>query len=427
MFVNPKQAKVLSSSGAFASKKINGATIGGQKIDPKTVLGAGGNISSLLPIEKDSFIGGLVSGFRNAVANPILATTGRDKLATVDPYKGVIDTPQNQLSSILSNYFGTTGMVVGGIMENEPLRKMTSEFIRTGKVDSATSKEYLKGFQNNLLAGVSESAAPWLDKVQKDIGITGINGKQLLSSALGVDGAPRIEDVLKQNPTINMIVKGKEYFANADFTSANGIFKVLDNLTSNTPLSSLLDLKTEFAIMNVLTKGLMAFDAPDLFSRVGDWFRNDDGASGNATGYNNETEYYLDNLQNAIDESSLTFLEGLLTRVGADKILDRNRNYVSDFLANFTIRYDKEPSAELGHRLNNLMTQIDKNWAKSQLIAGQGEYYTDLKPFKLMSNDACRVFMLAELYVTELTIAEYYPIRPMREYMKSLYPLANIG
>lgn len=429
MFVNPKQVKAVKSAGAFASSKVNAASIGGQKINPATVLGSVGKISKLLPIEKDSFLSSLVGGFNSTLANPILSTTGRDKLATVDPYKGVINTPQNQLSSILSNYFGTAGTIVGGIMKNEPLRKMTSEFIRTGKVDSETSKAYLKGFQNNLLAGVSEGAAPWLNQVQKNIGITGIDGKQLLSSALGVDGAPRIEDVLKQNPTINMIIKGKEYFANADFSSTNGIFKVIENLTGNKALSSLLDLKTELALMNVITKSLMVFDAPDLFSKVGEWFRTDvlNPPSGNATSYDAETEYYLDNLQNAIDESSITYMEGLLTRVGASKVLDRNRNFVQDFLANYLLRYDQEPSAALGIRLNNVMTQIDPNWAKAQLINGKGDYVSDLKPFKLMSNDACRLFMLANLYVTELTIADYYQIKPMTEYMKSLYPLANLS
>lgn len=425
MFVNPKQAEVLKSSGAFASSKINSASIGGQKINPNTVLGGAGNLTGLLPIEKDSFLGGLMGGLNTTLANPILSTNGRDKIASVDPFKGVITTPQNRLSSILSNYFGTTGAIVGGIVENEPLRKMTSEFIRTGKVDSETSKAYLKGFGNNLLTGITETTAPWLNQVQKNIGIDGVDGKQLVSSILGVDGAPRIEDVFKQNPTINMVVKGKEYFANADFTSANGIFKVLDNLTSNSQLSSLLDLKTELQIMNVLTKGLMAFDAPDLFSKVGDWFRGDQ--EGNSTGYSSETEYYLDNLDNAIDESSMTFLEGLITRIGTTKILDKNRNFVMDFLANFTIRYDKEPSAEIGTRLNELMTQIDPNWAKTQLIPGKGDFVSDLLPFKNISNDACRVFMLANLYVTELTIADAYQVRPVSDYMKTLYPYAVIG
>lgn len=421
MFLPPTQRDVIFSDGAFASSVIHPAERGPQFINPATTLSSVNKFGKMLPIEKDSFFSGFMKGFKGALANPVLTTNGRDKLATVDPYKDVIDTPQNRLASVLSNHFGTVGVISGGIIRNEPLRKMTSELIRTGKVDSETSKAYLKGFGNNILAGISEQTGPFLDKVQKDIGIGGVDGKQLMSSILGVDGAPRVEDVLQKNPTINMIIKGKEYLANADFSSTNGIFKVIENLTANTGISTLLDLKTEFALMNIVTEALMIFDAPDLFSKIGDWFRNDRGGS-----YDAETEYYLDNLQNAVDGSSITYLEGMLTRVGANKILDTNRNYVSDFLANYTLRYDQEPTKELGERLNNVMTQIDPNWAKAQLITGKGDYVSDLKPFKLMSNDACRVFMVAGLYTTELTIAEHFNLRSMRDYMKDLYPFANI-
>lgn len=456
MFKPPKQVNVVKSSAAFASKQIKANINGLQKINPKVTLGAGANLADILPIEQDSFIGGIMGdmnktisglsgslgglaktvagvaglnsfGSLNAMlANPVTTTNGRNKLATVDPYKKIIETPQNQLSSILGNFFGTPGAVIGGIVENESLRKMASELIRTGKVDSATSKAFLKNYSNNLLAGVTEAGAPFLKEVQDTIGLTGVDSKQLLSSIMGIDGAPRVEDVLKQNPTISMIVKGKEYFSNADFSSVDGIFKVVDNLTSNTQLSSMFDLKTEFAIMNVVTKELMAFDAPDLFSKVGNWFRNDDKPSGNGADYDKETGYYLDNLENAISESSMTFMEGMLTRVPANKILDTNRNFVVDFLVNFNLRYDQEPSSEIGNRLKNLMDQIDPKWDKTQLVPGKGDFVTDLGPFNVMSNDACRVFMLADLYVTELTIANYYPEQPMRDYMKSLYPFAMI-
>ncbi len=422
MFLPPKQAKVDMSGGAFASTRINGASKGLQKLNPASTIGLSG-INSVLPIEKDSFVGGFLDGFSSAFTNPITTTNGRQKLAAVDPFAKVVNSPQNQLSSILSNYFGKPGAVIGGIIENEPLRKVTSEFIRTGKVDSETSKAFLKNFSGNILAGVTEASAPFMKDIQDQIGLTGVDSKQLISSMMGIDGAPRIEDVLSQNPTISMIVKGKEYFANADFSSTNGIFKVIDNLTSNTALSSLFDLKTEFAIFNVITKSLMVFDAPDLFSKVGDWFRNDDNTSASN---NREIDYYLDNLDNAVENSSMTFLEGLLTRVPPSKILDTNRNFVADFLESFTLKYDKEPTAAIGIRLNAIMTQIDPNWAKAQLIPGKGTYVSDLKPFKLMSDDACRVFQLAGLYQTELVIANYYSIKPIKDYMKSLYPFAMI-
>lgn len=443
MFKPPKQATVIKSTGAFASKQVNQFTKELQKINPKVTLGAGANLSNILPIEKDSFIEGLMGGVKSTVgipglanlnnlnsmlSNPVTVTNGRNKLNTVDPYKKVVNTPQNQLASILSNHFGTPGAIIGGIVGNEALRKMTSELIRTGKVDSDTSKAYLKNYNNNLLAGITEAGAPFLKQVQNTIGLTGVDSKQLLSSIMGIDGAPRVEDVLKQNPTISMIVKGKEYFSNADFTSVDGIFKVVDNLSANKQLSSMFDLKTEFAIMNVVTKSLMAFDAPDLFSKVGGWFRKDksDGGGDTEDAGAREIGYYLDNLTNAIEESSLTFIEGLLTRIPPNKILETNRNFILDFLTNFHLRYNQEPTAEMGVRLNAVMNQIDPNWYKTKLSPGKSEYVSDLKPFNVMSNDACRIFMLADLYVTELTIAGYYPERPLKDYMKSLYPYAMI-
>lgn len=423
MFLPPKQVMVDKSGGAFVSGKIKDASKDPQVINPATTLGLG-DLANLLPVEKDSFIGSMIGGFNYALASPITTTDGRKKLSTVDPFGKVVNTPQNQLASVLSNYFGTTGAVLGGIVENEPLRNLTKEFIRTGRVDNDVSKAFLKNFNNNLLSGISEVTSPFIKGVQDTIGLGGVDSKQLVSSLLGIEGAPRIEDVLTQNPTISMIVKGKQYLANADFSSANGIFKVLDNLTANTQLSSLFDLKTEFQIMNILTKGLMEFNAPDLFSRVGDWFRNGDSNNTGSGSYDRETAYYLDNLDNAIEMSSMVYLEGLLDRVPASKILDSNRDFVIDFLSKFALRYDEEPSAAIGVRLNELMTKIDANWTKTQLIPGKGEYVTDLKPFKMMSDDACRVFMLAELHLVELTISNYYPIKPVKDYMKSLYPFA---
>lgn len=423
MFLPPKQVTVDKSGGAFVSGKIKGASKDPQVINPATTLGLG-DLVNLLPVEKDSFIGSMIGGFNYALASPITTTDGRKKLSTVDPFGKVVNTPQNQLASVLSNYFGTTGAVLGGIVENEPLRNLTKEFIRTGRVDNDVSKAFLKNFNNNLLSGISEAASPFIKGVQDTIGLDGVDSKQLMSSLLGIEGAPRIEDVLTQNPTISMIVKGKQYLANADFSSTNGIFKVLDNLTANTQLSSLFDLKTEFQIMNILTKGLMEFNAPDLFSRVGDWFRNEDSSNTGGGSFDRETAYYLDNLDNAIEMSSMVYLEGLLDRVPASKILDSNRDFVVDFLSKFALRYDEEPSAAIGVRLNNLMTKIDANWTKTQLIPGKGDYVTDLKPFKMMSDDAYRVFMLAELHLVELTISNYYPIKPVKDYMKSLYPFA---
>lgn len=426
MFAKPKKIDVDFTGGCFSSNKTPLKIGTPQKIDPKTVIGSvGQKVGGLMPIEKDSFLGGFIGGLNQVLANPVTKTDGRKKLATVDPYAKVVNTPQNELSSILSNYFGTPGVVLGGIVKNEPLRKLTSEFIRTGKVDSEQSKKLIKSFNNNLLAGVSEMTAPWMKEVQDMIGIDGVDSKQLMSSLLGVEGAPRPEKVLSQNPTISMIVKGKEFFANADFSSTEGIFKVVDNLSANKQLSSMFDLKTEFAIMNVVTKGLMAFDAPDLFSKVGKWFRDQDDNTEKGS-YNRETTYYLDNLDNAIDNSSMTFLEGLLKRVPASKILDENRNFVNDFLGSFTLRYDQEPSKEIGIRLSDLMTQIDPLWNKTQLTPGKGEYVSDLKPFKLLSRDAEKVFTLTELYDVELSMANYYTVKPVSDYMRSLYPFAPL-
>lgn len=420
MFVAPDRVFVDKSGGAFSSNKVNTKTNPSQTIDPSTTLGVGADVLNLLPVERDSFVGGFLNGLNSVLASGVTTTDGRNKLATVDPFKKVVNSPQNQLSSVLSNFFGMPGAIVGGIVENEPLRKMTSELIRTGKVSSETSKAYLKNFGGNVLAGVGGDI---LNQIQSDIGMTGVDGKQLMSSVLGVDGAPRIEDVLAQNPTVAMVIKGKEYFAQADFNSVDGLFKVIDNLTSPNSISTMLDIKTEMSVFNVITKSLMAFDVPKLFQDVSDHFKKkNNGESGGKA----ETLYYLDNLDNAIDNSSITYLEETVKRIPAYKILDSNRNFVGDFLKVFTLRYDQEPSADIGIRLDNILTQIDPNWAKAQLIPGQGEYVSSLLPFKQMSNDAERVFTLAGLYQTELVIANYFPIQPMKNYMKALYPYAPI-
>lgn len=422
MFVAPNRVTIDKSGGAFASNKIDTNTKASQVINPSTTLGAGANVLNILPVERDSFLGGFINGLNNVLASGVTTTNGRNKLATVDPFAKVIDTPQNQLSSILSNYFGAPGAIVGGIVENEPLRKMTSELIRTGKVDSATSKAYLKTMGNNILAGVSEVTGGILNQVQKDIGLAGVDGKQLVSSILGVDGAPRVEDVLAQNPTISMIVKGKEYLSQADYNSTDGLFKILDNITRDSSISTLFDLKTELSVFNVVTNSLMAFDAPDLFKKVEDYFKNK--SKDNPDDNSRLTTYYLDNLDNAIDNSSMTYVEELLKTVPAYKILDTNRNFISNFLKSFTLRYDQEPTPEIGKRLDDILNSIDPLWAKTRLVPGQGNYVSDLLPFKQMSNDAERVFTLAGLYQVELVIANYYPIQPMKNYMKSLYPYA---
>lgn len=419
MFVPPPQVTVDKSGGCFSSNRINTNLPSNQVINPKTTLGSGAEILNLLPVEQDSFASGFLKGLNATLAKPVTMTTGRDKLATVDPYKKVVETPQNQLASILSSYFGTPGVILGGIVENESLRKMTSELIRTGKVDSETSKAYLSNFKSNVLGGITEGVAPWLDTIKDDIGLEGVNSKQLVSSILGVKGSPRVEDVLQQNPTIAMVVKGKEYWSNADFSTTNGLFKVIDNITNNNAMSTLLDLKTEFSIFNTVTKSVMAFDDESLYTKLGDWFKS---SPGEEAPYDRETLYYLDNLDNAIDTSSLTYLEVMLKTVPPSKILDENRNFVSDFLNTFRLRYDQEPTAEMGKRLDDLMTQIDPNWAKAQLIPGKTGSYSALRPFKTMSDDAERVFTVAGLYETEMVIANYYPVQPMETYMKALYP-----
>lgn len=423
MFVAPKQKTIDTSGKIFASNEIKADTSAVSKIDPSTTLGGGIKSIDNLPIAKDSFFSGLAKGLSQTLANPVTMTTGRDKLALTDPYGKVINSPSNQLVSVLSSYFGEAGAIIGGIASNPDLQKMTGELIKTGKVSSATSKAFLKNFGNGVLSGVSSVGSTVIDQLSKEIGIEGVDGKQLLSSVMGVDGAPRIEDVLSKNPTLSMIIKGKEYYTKGDFSSVDGLFKIVDNITSNTKISNLLDLSTEFQIFNIVTKQLMEFEAPDLFKEVIKYFQTKDTNSDSSV-YNRTTEYLLDNVGNAIDTSSVVYMELLLDNVDAYKVLNTNANFVNDFLRSFNLRYDQTPTADMGERLNTLLTRIDKNWSKTQLTPGQGDFVTDLKLFKTLSTDAAMVFSLAGLYTTEMTIANYYPEQSITKYMKELYPLS---
>lgn len=434
MFVAPKPTEVNTSSNLFSSDRVAPATKKSTVMDPNTVLTdlTVPVNNSTQPIEQDSFIKGFVGGLKGALANPVTVTSGRDKLAIADPYAKVITTPTNKLTTLLTKYFGETGAVIGGISQNKDIQKMGLELLKTGKVSKETSNLFLKNVSNNVLSGVSTLTTPFVNDFIKNtvLDVKGVDTQSLLSSVLGLPGAGSVESVLSKNPTLSMVIKGKEYLTTGNYEDMDGIFKVMENLTSNNKVSNFLDLDLEFKVFNIITKQLMEIDAPDFITTAINFFKEKDT---NVTygSYDRTTNYLLSNLDNAVDTSSLTYMELMIEEVDPYKILTTNPNFVDDFLTNFKLRYDETASAETGVRLNNLLNKIDKDWYVIDLIASNSEQRTyagvsDLNLFKRISDDAATVFSLADLYVTELTIASSYETKSITQYMKESYPTVAI-
>lgn len=421
MFKMPKQAEINTGSKINGLGKATTPTKGTTNVNAGSMIGklADKAASALgIPLGSDSFLGGFMSGLTSTLANPVLITNGRDNLALADPYESSIITPQNAVSSILSSFFGDTAFT--GLMKTPVIQEMTGQLLTTGKVDSSTTKKFLDDFKVGALQGLSDFSAPLLQNVQKQIGLD-VNAKDLLSGALGLPGAKSVEDVLKTDPTIAMYISGKKYFIDTDYNSLDSVGKLLDNLGGNRSITGLFDLKTELALMTEITKTIMGFDSDELFDKV----KNNYTGGSDPRPEIDYQNYLLESVDNVITESSIRFMERTVQEIGGAKVLDTRPDFIQAFLYNFMLNANEEPSAEIGQRLDAMLTSIDPKWKETiidpRLDPAIGPT-TDLAVFRSCSSDAVACLIQAGIGLTEFIFCDFYPVQDIRWYMKSLYP-----
>lgn len=350
----PSAAKDAAQKMIDSSKVINtvgAGTVGG------AVQGAIGNIlggSSGSFGVTGSAVPDVAASTMVKLAKPIFTAGGSDTGATVDVYGVVPNSVQNNVLSVLDDVFGIVNKGVSGIFAAELNKVGKGAGILSNITNPKLAENVLGKLKDNILRGV-----PLTEKGMKET----------LFSAIGYDPkAPNVLDGLKKtgDAMVKDIVKnfdGKtglvalykdtKLILDGDAPHAEGMFKILDNITSNTKLGGFLDSSFQFEIINTVTKSMMNLGIPKVFDDIMEKITDD-----------NKEDYIRENLAQAILVGDINFIEFALKYISASWIIatypDIIKVLVSSYTPNVTTLGDI--SKEEGQRFITLLDRLNSRW-----------------------------------------------------------------
>lgn len=407
---------ILGEAANYTSKKIDSGINDGTK-------SLKGFMNSINPkaeqiLTKNPATSGTSSVSLGKLAPSLVTTEAKTSTAVVDVYKEQINAPQNKLKSILDGYLGSASSILGALVSKgkgeELLSNLLGSYIQTGKLDKAQATAALDKYKNNLLTGVTTTASPLLDGMLGKLGYSG-SSQELLAGALGLPGAKNPKELLLSDKNVKLVYDNYQYYTKeADFSSAAGVLKVIENLSKNTALAGAFNLNTEFAILGTIATTAMKYDSPALISKVVNHFDRDE----------DKRRLILDNIREAAEACSVSYLEVALQHCSAASILAANPDIVSLLVKSFsTADVDDTERAALYTRFVTVIDAVNPNWHK---VKRGDSFISDLSIFTEATTDAIKAFMTKEEYRIPIMICGSYGSVDMVDLMQNCFPSAPI-
>ena len=289
-----------------------------------------------------------------SLAKTVFTSGSSDAGETVDIYSATINSPQNKIKSVLSDVMDVVGSAIGGSLSKTLLDVAGKANILNNVVTEANAKNILNRFKGDILSGVPLTKDGLIKGLYESIGY---DGKSLnFQGGLKGLGESMLSDITKQidgQTGLITMYNGIKMVVDGDYDTAEGIFKILDNVTGNSVLSGFMDVTNTFKILNTVTKSLIGLGAPELFDKIVEKMDHED-----------RKKYIGDNIEEAILSGDLDFIEFAFKEVSGGWVLANFPNAVMSIVSNYkpNLAADDQISVNEYNRLISVLNTIDSDW-----------------------------------------------------------------
>lgn len=317
-------------------------------------LGATGGFDPLGSVVRTDASSTPSAGTYVTLANTVFSSGSSDMGETVDIYADTLNSPQNKIKSVLSDVMDVVNSSVRGTLAKTLFSAASKTNMITGYISKDTAGMVLDRFKSDLLSGVPFTK----DGMTKSLFETvGYDGKSLnFKGGLKGLGESMMKDITEQidgSTGLVAIYKGAKLIVDGDYDTAEGIFKILDNVTNNTVLSGFMDMTNKFKILNTITQSLINLGAPEYFDSIIEKLDRDD-----------KEKYLRDNLDGALSSGDLDFILTALKHISGNWIIAHYPNAISSIAAGYTpqLSIDGQVTKEEYSKLIQVLNSIDENW-----------------------------------------------------------------
>lgn len=345
---------------------------------------------------------------------PSIMTAGSEsKAAVVDIYKGSLNSPQNKITSILSGAMKGLEKFTGGLLNSKSLNAIQATARTYDTLKKVNWDDVGNGLKNQLLTGIVAQSSPIINQTLGKCGFT-VETTGFIKGLAGLPGGIDLGEALKDNPKFKALYDGVEFLVkDADYSSVDGMFKVLSNLSGNSALAGLLNMQSTFALLGVITETALLFDTPKLFEKINNYFKKDD----------ERRQYIIENIAMAAYSTNLAFFEYAMKHISRNNILSNHPTIMEDLLANFTFIDEQVPSVDLANRLIKVLNWLRPSWDK---IKFGDRVISNLELFTNMSASATELLRLTDEYRDAILIAGSYRSESLVSMLQKAYPRVPI-
>lgn len=381
------------------------ATVNGKKIQSV--------VSSTTGSFEEVFSGSSSSVDLSKLAPSIMTAGGDSKAAVVDIYKGTLNSPQNKITSILSGAMKGLGKFTGGLLNSKTLKAIQGAARTYDTLKKVDWDEVGNGLKNQLLTGIVAQSSPIINQTLGKCGFT-VETSGYIKGLAGLPGGVDLGSALKNNPKFKALYDGVDYLINdADYSSVDGMFKVLTNLTGNNAIAGVLNMQSTFALLGVVTETALLFDTPKLFEKINNYFKRDD----------ERRQYIVENIAMAAYSANLAFFEYAMKHISRNNILSNHPTIMEDLLANFRFIDEQTPSVDLANRLIKVLNWLRPSW---DVIKFGERIISNLELFTNMSASATELLRLTDKYRDAILIAGSYRNESLVSLLQNAYPRVPI-
>lgn len=336
--------------GIFGGKSSSGNIVDGNKVVTPTNLGGTGNSGTL------DGVGGTTRASTDLVklANPVFTAGGSEKGATVDIYKGTINSPQNAVQSILNDVLGVAGRGLSGLLKNSLASATASMNIISGITSEGAATNVLDKFKSSVLSGVPLTNASVKKIIYESIGYDGksLNFKDGING-VGKEVLKDIVDNVDGVKGIMSLYNGVEVLTKSDVNTTQAIFQIIDNFSKDAGNGVLLDIATKLNIMKTVTQSVMNLGIPDVFKKMYDKLTDKE-----------KDRYVQANLEGGLEAGDLSFLELALDHRGRDWVLSTYPNAVNILVSSYTPVTSPDGYVDRSEytKFIDILNRLDPDW-----------------------------------------------------------------
>lgn len=320
------------------------------------------------------------------LARPVFTAGTSDVGATVDIYGDTLNSPQNKIKSVIGDVLGIVNTGISGILQGELAKARSKMNLISAVTDSNVAKGILDQYKSNLLNGVPLTNDSMKSILYKAVGYSGSDTS--FASALENAKKTMLGDIVKNvdgSTGLITLYKNAELVIKGDYSTADGILKMVGNITSNTQLGSFLDLTNQMKLVSAVTKTLYNLGIPDIFEDIY-----------NKLTHNDKERYVRENIASAASEGDIDFVEFALKYYNGSWLLSNYPNIIRSIVSSYKPKTDLDGSVSKAEyeRLISILARIDVDWWVAKTV--NGVKVGNLNVFASFNNHARLAFLTTE-------------------------------